>query len=102
MPANSSLKVGNVTGDGGRAIGYQAVRLGPASYQQQSGSGGANGGDGNDIAIATSGQYQNVQAGDISTKGGDAQLRGRDTSSRTGIATSGKATAGSGGKITIG
>ncbi|KAI9035250.1 uncharacterized protein KD926_004245 [Aspergillus affinis] len=102
MSANRSLKVGNITGDGGRGVGYQAVRLGLASYQQQDGSGGANGGDGSEVSIATSGQYHNVQAGDISNKGGDAQLCGRHSSSQSGIAASGKAAAGSGGKITIG
>ncbi|PLB49720.1 hypothetical protein P170DRAFT_426589 [Aspergillus steynii IBT 23096] len=102
MSANRSLKVGNVTGDGGRATGYQAIRLGPASYQQPSGSGGASGGDGAEISFATSGQYHNVEAGDISSNGGDAQLQGRNSYSRTGIVTSGKAAAGGAGKITIG
>lgn len=101
----SSLKVGKVTGDGGRATGYQAARLGPAVRNAGDDKGGASGGNGSEIEFATKGTYSKVEAGDISSKGGDADVKGSRSWSwgrNHGIAQSGQATAGSGGKITIG
>ncbi|KAH1488111.1 hypothetical protein LV164_001539 [Aspergillus fumigatus] len=101
----SSLKVGKVTGDGGRATGYQAARLGPAVRNAGDDKGGASGGNGSEIEFATKGTYGKVEAGDISSKGGDADVKGSRSWSwgrNHGIAQSGQATAGSGGKITIG
>ncbi|KAL5693846.1 hypothetical protein EMGR_004155 [Emarellia grisea] len=67
--------------------------------------GNASGGNGSEIEFATKGTYSKVEAGDISSKGGDADVKSSRSWARGrnwGIAKSGQATAGSGGNITIG